>query len=426
MNRIGPSASSEDNSAHTRQTFLYFGSLTLFLYLATPIGYLIDIPTSFMLKNQLGATAEQISTFRLVTAIPVYFAFAFGLIRDVWNPFGLRDRGYFLIFAPATAIVFVVMAFSPVSYRGLYVGMFVAMLLSRFIAAAYQGLMALVGQEKLMSGRLTVLWQIVSSVPYVAGGLASGYISDHLDPKDTFLLFAGLVFCLGLLGFWKPRSVFSHAYDKPQAKGTNLVGDVKRLVKHRAIYPAVLIMFLWSFAPGSNTPLQFYLTNELHASDAVYSYFNAIFAGGVHPDIPAVWIPLQESGSQKTALVGNDHRGAADDSAGVHSLGQPRPGISRADRLDGRHRHGGILRSGHAVLSAGLAGNLDDAGRRRICAGCPRRRPVGLEDLQQQSDAWIPLLRHCHNGRLCADPAFDPPGAERIDRHCGRRAKPES
>jgi MFS family permease len=283
MNRIGSSAAGEDSSANTLQTFLYFGSLTLFLYLATPVGYLVDIPTSFMLKNQLGATAEQVATFRLITAIPVFLAFAFGLIRDVWNPFGLRDRGYFLIFGPATAIVFVMMAFSPVSYRGLYVGMFLAMLFSRFVTAAYQGLMALVGQEKLMSGRLTVLWQVVSTVPYVAGGLAAGYISGKLGPKHTFLLFAGFVFCVGLLGFWKPRSVFSQAYDKPQAKGTNLVGDVKRLVRHRAIYPAVLIMFLWCFAPGSSTPLQFYLTDELGASDAIYSYYNTIFAAAFVP-----------------------------------------------------------------------------------------------------------------------------------------------
>ena len=124
--------------------------------------------------------------------------------------------------------------------------------------------------------------------------------------------------------------------------------------------------------------------------------------------------------------MGDDHRGAADDSAGVHSLGQPRPGIRPSDRLVGRHHHGSVLRSGHAVLSAGLAGNLDDAGRRRLCAGCPWRRPVGLRDLQQQSDAWIPPLRHCNDSRLCADPAFDPPGAERIGCHCRWRAEPES
>ena len=283
MNRIGSSAAGEDSSAHTGQTFLYFGGLTLFLYLATPIGYLVDIPTSFMLKNQLGATAEQISTFRLITAIPVYLAFAFGLIRDVWNPFGLRDRGYFLIFGPATAIVFIVMAFSPVSYRGLYVGMFLAMLLSRFVTAAYQGLMALVGQEKLMSGRLSVLWQIVSSVPYVAGGLASGYISDNLEPKYTFLLFAGFVFCIGLLGFWKPRSVFSHAYDQAAGQGHESRGGRQAAGEASGYLSGGSHLVLWSFAPGSNTPLQFYLTNELGASDAVYSYFNAIFAAAFIP-----------------------------------------------------------------------------------------------------------------------------------------------
>ena len=53
MNRVGSSAAGEDSSAHAGQTFLYFGSLTLFLYLATPIGYLVNIPISFMLKNQL-------------------------------------------------------------------------------------------------------------------------------------------------------------------------------------------------------------------------------------------------------------------------------------------------------------------------------------------------------------------------------------
>jgi Na+/melibiose symporter-like transporter len=236
-----------------------------------------------MLKNQLHATATQISMFRLVTGIPTYFAFAFGLIRDQWNPFGLRDRGYFLIFAPVTAAAFIWLAYARVSYRGLLIGMLLAMLASRFIAAAYQGLLALVGQERLMSGRLSALWNIVSYIPYIAGAAASGYISEHLPPKDTFFLVAAVTFFIALLGLWKPRSVFSHTYEKPQAARADFVGNVRRLVKHRAVYPAVLISFLWNFAPGSSTPLQFYLTNELHASDAVYSYYNGIFAASFIP-----------------------------------------------------------------------------------------------------------------------------------------------
>ncbi|MDO3618089.1 MFS transporter [Ralstonia pseudosolanacearum] len=265
------------------QTLLYFGWLTLFIYLATPAGYLLDIQTSYLLKNQLHATATQISIFRLVTGIPVYIAFAFGLARDHWNPLGLRDRGFFLIFAPTTAVALIWMAFSGFSYLGLLVGMLLAMLSSRFVAAAYQGLIALVGQEKLMSGRLSALWNVVSAVPVVAGAFASGYISDHLAPQGAFFLVAAVTVLIALLGLWKPISVFGQLYEKPQARGTDFIGNVRRLVTHRAIYPAVLICFLWNFAPGSATPLQFYLTNALHASDSVYSYYNGIFAAAFIP-----------------------------------------------------------------------------------------------------------------------------------------------
>jgi MFS family permease len=277
-------ASSPGNaSAETRQVYLYFGPLTLLVYLVLPHGYLLDITTTYMLKNQLQATATQVSIFRLLTAAPVYFSFLFGLARDLWNPLGLRDRGFFLIFAPATAAVFIWMALSHLSYAGLFVGMLLVMLSFRFVAAAYQGLIALVGQEKLMSGRLSALWNIVNSIPYIAGGVASGYIVEHLSPGRTFVLMAVLTLALAIIGLWKPRAVFNHAYDQPLAKGADFVGDIKRLLKHRAVYPAVLIMFMFQFSPGSSTPLQFYLTNELHASDAVYGYYSAIFVAAFIP-----------------------------------------------------------------------------------------------------------------------------------------------
>src|SRR6266852_6138779 len=209
-----PAASDRDGSSNTSQTFVYYGWLTLFVYLATPAGYLVDIQTSYMLKNQLHATATQVSIFRLGTGIPMYFAFVFGLMRDQWNPLGLRDRGFFLIFAPVTAAAFIWIATSSFSYRGLLIGMLLAMVSSRFILAAYQGLIALVGQERLMSGRLSALWNVVYSLPYVAGAFASGYISEHLPPKETFFLVAALSSLIALLGLWKPRSVFNHTYDR--------------------------------------------------------------------------------------------------------------------------------------------------------------------------------------------------------------------
>src|SRR5471030_1629746 len=177
MTRMAAAASAPEGPSRAGRIFLYFGPLTLLVYLAMPHGYLLDIATSYMLKNQLHATATQVSLFRLLTAVPVYLSVAFGLTRDLWNPFGLRDRGYFLIFAPVTAAVFVWMALSHLSYFGLFTGMLLVMASFRFVAAGYQGLMALVGQEQLMSGRLSALWNIVSSLPYIAGAFASGWIA---------------------------------------------------------------------------------------------------------------------------------------------------------------------------------------------------------------------------------------------------------
>jgi hypothetical protein len=52
----------EDNSLSTRQLFLYFGVMSLLVNLVNP-GFLLDIPTSYMLKNLLHASATQILFF---------------------------------------------------------------------------------------------------------------------------------------------------------------------------------------------------------------------------------------------------------------------------------------------------------------------------------------------------------------------------
>jgi hypothetical protein len=262
--------------------FLYFTPLTLLVFLVLPNGFLLDIATSFMLKNQVRASPEQVANFRLLTAVPVYLSFLFGLARDRWNPFGLKDRGLFIIFGTVTAAVFLWMTTSPLSYRGLLGSMFVVMLSFGFVAAAARGLLALVSQEQLMSGRLSALWNAISSAPYVFGAFAAGYLSG-LTPAHTFMLVSILSAVIALFGLWKPNAVFGHAYDLPAAQGAGLMGDLRRLVRHRAAYPAVLLVCLSQFEPGLNTPLQFYLANDLHAPDWVYGDFQGIMLAGYIP-----------------------------------------------------------------------------------------------------------------------------------------------
>ncbi len=264
-------------SPNTRAIFSYFSFLTILIYLVAP-EYLLDIPTSYMLKNHLHATAPQVSMFRLLTGIPMYVAFVFGLTRDLWNPFGKRDPGYFLLFAPLTAGIFIWMGMANLSYQVLLAGMILAMTSFRFILAAYQGLIALIGQENLMSGRLSTLSSMFYQIALILAAFASGVITENLTVSQTFFLVAALAAAIGIFGRWNPRAGVGHAYDQPLARGLDFKGDVKHLLQHRAVYPAVLISFLWWFNPGLNTPVQFYLTNQLHASDAFYSYFLGVFA----------------------------------------------------------------------------------------------------------------------------------------------------
>ena len=361
--------------------------------------------------------------FRLVTAVPVYLGFAPGLVRDLWNPLGMRDRGYFVIFAPVAAGAFLWMAISRISYQGLLIGMLLAMLSSRFLAAAYQGLLALVGQEKLMSGRLSVVWQAVSTLLYAAGAFASGYVSEHLRPSQTLFLVAALTGCIALTGLWKPRAVFRGTYDKPQAKRTNFVGDVKRLVKHRAIYPATLILFLWNFAPGAATPLQFYLSNQLHASDAVYSYWNGIFLASFTPTYLLYGYLCQKIALNKLLWWGTILAVPQMIPLAFDSHGEWRAGRGGADRAAGRRGDGRVLRSGDALLSARPAGDLDDAGRRRLPALRARRRPAGIAHLQRQPGARISLLCDRHDPCVRADFAGNHDDPEGIDRDRGRAAE---
>ena len=78
--------------------FAYLGVLILLLGFGAPNGSFIETPITFFLKNRLHLAAHQAALFRLLGAIPLYLAFVFGFVRDTVNPFGMRDRGFLVLF----------------------------------------------------------------------------------------------------------------------------------------------------------------------------------------------------------------------------------------------------------------------------------------------------------------------------------------
>ncbi|HEX2817814.1 MAG TPA: MFS transporter, partial [Phenylobacterium sp.] len=99
--------------------------------------------------------------------------------------------------------------------------------------------------------------------------------------RVLFLAGAAMMAAVAVLGALRPRSVFDNLTAEPAP--TRALDDLKRLAGHWPIYPALTIWFLFSFAPGSGTPLQYHLQNTLHASDAQWGQWNAIFATAFIP-----------------------------------------------------------------------------------------------------------------------------------------------
>ena len=73
-----------------------------------------------------------------------------------------------------------------------------------------------------------------------------------------------------------------------------------------AIYPVVLINLLWNFTPGSYTPMQFFLTNQLHASDAIYADFAGLYNLYLSPACFALWISVHPVSASQPAAVAGD------------------------------------------------------------------------------------------------------------------------
>ena len=266
-----------------RKIFLYLGLLIVLLGFGSPSGGLIDIPITFLLKNKLHLEAHELAQFRLISAIPLYLSFVFGFIRDTWNPFGMGDRGFMLLFGAITAALYVLFGFTPVTYATLLVAVVLLTTSFLFVISAQNGLTSTIGQQHVMSGQVSAVWSIFASVPTVGALLIGGTLSDVLEERNVeeatrilFLIGATIMALLAIYAVWRPASVYDNVRNE-HGPATLPLDDVKRLMRHWPIYPALLIWLLWNFAPGSATPLQYYLQNILHAEDAQWGQWNAIF-----------------------------------------------------------------------------------------------------------------------------------------------------
>ena len=268
--------------AARRTILLYAGVVIVALTFTSPSVGLFVIPLSFILKNKLHLSASGLALFTLCAGIPAYFAFAFGVIRDRWSPLGLGDRGYFALFGGLSALLYIFFSFIPVGEDALLLNAFLGVVTYLFLWAAWNGLASTLGQRHAISGEISAVWNsggtITTFVALILGGVLSGTLESLSTggAVSTLFLLAAIFFAaIAALGAWRPAAVFGRS-DGQTDERRDLLRDLVRLAKHRPIYPALAIWLFWNFSPGTQTVLQFHMTDHLHASDAQWGAYNAI------------------------------------------------------------------------------------------------------------------------------------------------------
>jgi hypothetical protein len=271
-------------SAERTTILIYSGFLIVILNFMSPaVGFHI-IPLSFVLKNKLHLSATALATFGLWASIPGYLSFAFGMVRDFWNPFGHGDRGYLVFFGCLSCAIFATFAFVPVSEAALLASALLTTVCFLFLWGAWNGLGSTIGQQLAMSGRISSLWNTAGTVTTFVALLLGGVVSGQMELMTTdgairtlYLLAAGIMASIIVIGLWRPRAVFDHLHSAPN-RHLDLIADLSRLARHWPIYPALFAWLLWNFSPGTSTVLQYFMANTLHASDAQWGAWNAIYS----------------------------------------------------------------------------------------------------------------------------------------------------
>jgi MFS family permease len=255
-------------------TLLYVGLITTIAGLLT----IQSIPLQYIEKDGLHMTASQISRLGLIVGIPAYIAFLAGTLRDRWKPFRQGDRGYFIIFGPLAGAAAYYIGHGQMTQLKLAVGLIAAGIFMQLVLAAFHGLSSEISKRAGLAGSISTAFNVFSAAVAAVGILIGGFIRVHLSTTEIFNIVALLSCCFAFFGIWQPNLI-KYSEQQDARAGSHLWADVKQLAISKPLWLAVLINFMWNFAPGSNTALLFFLTSDhVHLNSGQYGTFRAVTA----------------------------------------------------------------------------------------------------------------------------------------------------
>ena len=255
------------------ELMFYFAILNIAIGLGSPQG-IAAIPISYFLKDTLRLSPVRLAIFVAIASIPVCGGFLFGFIRDRWRSPKWGDQQYLFACALVAAAGYFWLTTSTIDYYKLLSLVFVVVTLYVMIFTSAQALMAGVAQAYGMTGRLSVAFSFGYFTPAVISALAGGWLVAHVSVRGTFLIAAGVTIAIAMQAFWRLDAATEFESSLlPAEKG---FAAILRLVRHRPLWPAAAISFLWNFSPGWGTPMFYHLTEHVRISSQLFGTFTAL------------------------------------------------------------------------------------------------------------------------------------------------------
>ena len=263
-----------------------YGYFVLLMVLELGPEKLASTPLKFIYKDQLHLDAQGQALLGALIAIPGYFAFAFGLFRDLFNPLKMGDRGYLFLFGSLIGLVFLVLSRVPLTLASLAAGLLIVSAGQMLVRAAYQALMRNTSDQRLMSGRMSTTYQFMVTALPMAATVAGGWLTEHEISWRTILVGVGVGYLsLAAFGLWKPAGVFEGVPLSGSTAPSKFWRDLRSLIRLRAFWIAAAIWGLWAFSPGANTPILNYMTNTLKMSPTQYSIYDGLTTATLVPTV---------------------------------------------------------------------------------------------------------------------------------------------
>ncbi len=246
----------ESPAAYTREsTLVNVGWVGTALSLA-----IVDLPLSFLLKDHMRMTPEQIAAFQTIGKSPSYIKPILGILSDAIPLFGTRRYHYLLLSLFLGGSLYVALAYVPKVWGVLLPTYFVLFACLNLTSTVLGGVMVDIGKRFHATGRLSAQRHGINQFVQVVSGPLGGWLAN-LPFAITGWICAALHFIL--IPFYGTQMREPRKAVRDDELLQRVGGQFGALYRSRTLWAAAGLIILVVAAPGFKTPLLFYQTDEL-------------------------------------------------------------------------------------------------------------------------------------------------------------------